>query len=219
MNKKAETITAIIKWATTSKKYQAPPYPNLARTMSKANLNQPEPAIIGDATSWNQPGTLPEWEEETDKTAQDHPIEEQQVIYRQQVSKLGSVRMEGNNIEDIQQDWNNIDTIETPQGKRTWEMFVEAQERMSVQSLEERIKATQVDKEKYHLLQGWLSERLNQLLEGVGDVIKTLELIKNIINFSILRKSDKSFWNKAGGLKQQYLKLEEVIGRKWEEIK
>ena len=101
MNKKAETITAIIKWATTSKKYQAPPYPNLARTMSKANLNQPEPAIIGDATSWNQPGTLPEWEEGTDKTAQDHPIEEQQVIYRQQVSKLGSVRMEGNNMEDI----------------------------------------------------------------------------------------------------------------------
>ena len=127
---------------------------------------------------------------------------------------MGSVRMEGNNIEDIQQDWNNIGTIETPQGKRTWEMFVKAQERMSVQSLEERIKATQVDKEKYHLLQGWLSERLNQLLEGVGDVIKTLELIKNIINFSILRKSDKSFWNKAGGLKQQYLKLEKMIGRK-----
>ena len=31
-------------------------------------------------------------------------------------------------------------------------MFVEAQEGMLVQSLEERMKATQVDEEKYHLL-------------------------------------------------------------------
>ena len=98
-------------------------------------------------------------------------------------------------------------------------MFVEAQEGMLVQSLEERMKATQVDEEKYHLLWEWLSERLDQLLERAGDVIKALELTKNIINFLILRKSDKSFWNKAGGLKQQYLKLEKMIGRKWEEIK
>ena len=76
MNKKAETITAIIKWATTSKKYQAPPYPNLARTMSKANLNQPEPAIMGDTTSQNQPGTPSKQEGGIDKTAQDHPVEE-----------------------------------------------------------------------------------------------------------------------------------------------
>ena len=72
-------------------------------------------------------------------------------------------------------------------------MFVEAQEGMLVQSLEERMKATQVDEEKYHLLQGWLLKRLNQLLEGAGDVIKALELTKNITNFSTLRKSDKSF--------------------------
>ena len=62
-----------------------------------------------------------------------------------------------------------------------------------VQSLEERIKATQVDEEKYHLLQGWLLERLDQLLEGVRDIIKALELTKNITNFLTLRKSDKSF--------------------------
>ena len=72
-------------------------------------------------------------------------------------------------------------------------MFVKAQERMSVQSLEERIKATQVDEEKYHLLQEWLLERLDQLLEGVRDIIKALELTKNITNFLTLRKSDKSF--------------------------
>ena len=64
---------------------------------------------------------------------------------------------------------------------------------MLVQSLEERIKATQVDEEKYHLLQGWLLERLDQLLEGVRDIIKALELTKNITNFLTLRKSDKSF--------------------------
>ena len=62
-----------------------------------------------------------------------------------------------------------------------------------VQSLEERIKATQVDEEKYHLLQEWLLERLDQLLEGVRDIIKALELTKNITNFLTLRKSDKSF--------------------------
>ena len=72
-------------------------------------------------------------------------------------------------------------------------MFVEAQEGMLVQSLEERIKATQVDEEKYHLLQEWLLERLDQLLEGVRDIIKALELTKNITNFLTLRKSDKSF--------------------------
>ena len=72
-------------------------------------------------------------------------------------------------------------------------MFVEAWEGMSVQSLEERIKATQVDEEKYHLLQEWLLERLDQLLEGVRDIIKALELTKNITNFLTLRKSDKSF--------------------------
>ena len=55
--------------------------------MSEANLNQP--------------ATLLEWEGATDGMAQDHPVEEQQVIHRQQVSKLGSVRMEGNNMEDI----------------------------------------------------------------------------------------------------------------------
>ena len=64
---------------------------------------------------------------------------------------------------------------------------------MLVQSLEERIKATQVDEEKYHLLQEWLLERLDQLLEGVRDIIKALELTKNITNFLTLRKSDKSF--------------------------
>ena len=62
-----------------------------------------------------------------------------------------------------------------------------------VQSLEERMKATQVDEEKYHLLQEWLLERLDQLLEGVRDIIKALELTKNITNFLTLRKSDKSF--------------------------
>ena len=72
-------------------------------------------------------------------------------------------------------------------------MFVEAQEGMLVQSLEERMKATQVDEEKYHLLQEWLLERLDQLLEGVRDIIKALELTKNITNFLTLRKSDKSF--------------------------
>ena len=64
---------------------------------------------------------------------------------------------------------------------------------MLVQSLEERMKATQVDEEKYHLLQEWLLERLDQLLEGVRDIIKALELTKNITNFLTLRKSDKSF--------------------------
>ena len=59
-----------------------------------------------------------------------------------------------------------------------------------------------------------MSERLDQLLERAGDVIKALELTKNIINFLILRKSNKPFWNKAGGLKQQYLKSEEMIRRK-----
>ena len=73
-------------------------------------------------------------------------------------------------------------------------MFVEAQEGMLVQSLEERMTmATQVDEEKYHLLQEWLLERLDQLLEGVRDIIKALELTKNITNFLTLRKSDKSF--------------------------
>ena len=78
--------------------------------------------------------------------------------------------------------------MEMLQGKRTWEMFVEAWEGMSVQSLEERMSATQGDEEKYHLLQGWLAERFDQLLEGAGDVVKALELTKNIANFLILWK-------------------------------
>ena len=65
-------------------------------------------------------------------------------------------------------------------------MFVEAWEGMSIQSLEERMSATQGDKEKYHLLQRWLAERFDQLLEEAGDVVKALELTKNIANFLIL---------------------------------
>ena len=76
MNKKAETITAVIKWATTSKKYQASSYPNFMRTISEVNLNQSEPAIMGDTTSQNQPSTPPKQERGIDKTAQDHPVEE-----------------------------------------------------------------------------------------------------------------------------------------------
>ena len=58
--------------------------------MSEANLNQP--------------ATLLEWEGATDGMAQDHPVVEWQVVYRQQVSKLGSVRIEGDNVEDVQWD-------------------------------------------------------------------------------------------------------------------
>ena len=45
-----------------------------------------------------------EWEGATDGMAQDHPVVEWQVVYRQQVSKLGSVRIEGDNVEDVQWD-------------------------------------------------------------------------------------------------------------------
>ena len=91
--------------------------------------------------------------------------------------------------------------------------FPSTRQRVSVQSLEEKMSAAQTDEEKYNLLWGWLAERFDQLLEGAGEVVKALELTKIITNFSALRKNDKSFWNNAGGLKRQYLKSGEITGR------
>lgn len=73
---------------------------------------------------------------------------------------------------------------------------------------------TQTDKKKYALLHGWIAERINQLLEDIGKIARALKLSKTITNFMVLWKSNKSLWDKAEGVKQQYLKTGNLTERK-----
>ena len=102
-------------------------------------------------TSQSQSTTLLEWEEAVDEMAQVHPALEWQVIHQWQVSRTGSVRVDGDDVENIQQDWSYIRVMETLWGKRTWKTFMKAWEEVSVQSLEEKMSAAQTDEDEASL--------------------------------------------------------------------